>query len=238
APLPDSAPAPSQPPPADARLPVPGCYLLNYTPTVSYFTFDGTLRIAAATGRLLASADLYQRDLAEPAPPDPAAGIPVFPIKSYRFYLRVKDISPADDGFSLAFEAYRFAADEVSSFDGSFTRWPKDGEYSALLAPVPAAEGYPAPDRCYAGDVKDSAGTTIGRLSMGFVSPYLRKATIEIDRVPESRPPLDNGGGITWRTVFDKVGWDITVLESDSDVEEPCGGVWNRAEAHAAMQCR
>src|SRR5262249_46862758 len=116
--------------------------------------------------------------------------------------------------------------------------WRKEGEYRAVMAPVPAAAGYPAPDHCYAGDVKNIAGTTIGRLSMGFVSPYLRKATIEIDRVPVSELPLDNGAGITWRTVFNKVGWDITLLTSDSNVEEPCGGAWNQAELHAAMLCR
>ena len=73
---------------------------------------------------------------------------------------------------------------------------------------------------------------------MGLVSSYLRKATIEIDRVAVSELPLDNGAGVTWKTVFDKVGWDITSLVSDSNVEEPSGEAWNKAEAHAAMLAR
>jgi hypothetical protein len=54
---------------------------------------------------------------------------------------------------------------------------------------------------------------TVGRLTMGWVSSYLRKATVEIDRVPQSESPLNNGGAVTWRTVGDGIGWDITVDE-------------------------
>jgi hypothetical protein len=63
-------------------------------------------------GDLIASGDLYKRetvldDNSQPITnePDPATGIPIFPIKSYRYYLRVIRMHESGGGFSLAFEA-------------------------------------------------------------------------------------------------------------------------------------
>ena len=248
-PLPDPVPAALQRSAADTRPLAPGCYLIGYSSNVDAMVgYDGTLRVDAATGQLIASGDLYQRDVVVPdapelpvelAPsPDPAAGIPIFPIGRYRHYLRVTQIMETAAGFSLAFETHRFSATAVTLLDGSSTAWPKESALTALMAPAPAPAGHPSPAYYFTGDVIDEAGTAVGRLSLGLVSPYLRKATIEIDRVPYSELPLDNGAGVTWRTVFDKVGWDITALVSDSGVEEPSGEAWNKAEGHAAMLAR
>jgi len=56
--------------------------------------------------------------------------------------------------------------------------------------------------------------------------------------VPLAEIPLDNGAGMNWQKLFAKVGWNITLLISDRNVEEPSGESWNRAEAHAAMLAR
>ena len=78
-------------------------------------------------------------------------------------------------------------------------------------------------------------GVADGTISMGWVSPYLRKATLEIDRVSASDAPTDNGSGLDWRDVFDAVDWDMNVDWSDTNISEPSGQSWSDAECHAAM---
>ena len=86
-----------------------GSYLINYVPSATFgLAYEGTLRVETTTGRIIASGDFYQRlfdDQAEgfvPSP-DPKSGIPIFPIKRYRYYLRVTDLLAADGGFVLTF---------------------------------------------------------------------------------------------------------------------------------------
>ncbi|MGI9499325.1 MAG: hypothetical protein ACR2P3_04770 [Geminicoccaceae bacterium] len=98
-----------------------------------------------------------------------------------------------------------------------------------------APAGFPSASDYLEGDVVDGSGATVGRLTMGWVSDYFRKATVEIDRVNRSETPLDSGTGVDWRSVFDEIGWDLTVVESDSNVTEPSGQSWSDAEMHAEM---
>jgi hypothetical protein len=219
--------------------------VIGYTPTTGDLPakYDGTLRVEASSERMVASGDLYARkfdfDAVDFFPgPEPQAGIPILPIDSYRYYLRVTRISDTGSGFSLAFEALRFSAEPVQLLDGSNSRWLMEGALTAMMAPELAPAGFPSPELYFGGDVANAAGATIGRLTMGFVSPFLRKATVEIDRVPVAELPLDNGAGASWRTILNKLGWDISVFVSDSNVEEPSGESWNRAEAHAAMEVK
>jgi len=227
--------------PADAPPPATGCYLVSYTTAgKSPVSHDGTLRVETATGHLIASGDLYER-AGSPAgvPPDPAAGIPILPIKSYRFYVRVIEWLETGDGLDLDFELHRLERGTVISPSGAPVTtliWQDPRALTARLTPAVGSRAYQS--RYLAGDVTDDSGAVVGTMTMGLVSSYLRKATVEIDRVPASELPLDNGMGETWRTVFDKVGWDITVLPSDSDVAEPSGESWSGAEAHAAMLAR
>jgi hypothetical protein len=46
---------------------------------------------------------------------------------------------------------------------------------------------------------------------------------VEIDRVPKLERPFDNGTGTKWQTVYDLVGWDLTVEKGDCDIAEPSG---------------
>ena len=68
----------------------PGCYLLRYTPRRGRpRQYDGTLRVQRDGDATLASGDLYVH---RPPNRDPTAGIPIFPIKAYRYYVRVTQI--------------------------------------------------------------------------------------------------------------------------------------------------
>ena len=236
-----------------------GCYLLNYTPNNSRFTaYDGTMRVECHSGGRTASGDLYQRPvifLPFPFPgpgipgipgrpgfprrrpimlpgPSPANGIPALARSRYRYYLRVTQLPEFivfGQSFTLGLEMYRFTAPNT---------WVNEGAFTARMRWTTAPAGYPSSNDYLAGDVKNSGGTVVGRLTMGWVSKYLRKATIEIDRVSASEAPLSNGSGIDWRDVFDELDWDVNVVQSDSNLTEPSGEFWSDAELHQAMLTR
>jgi hypothetical protein len=130
------------------------------------------------------------------------------------------------NNFTLGFEMYRFTAPNT---------WTNEGAFTAKMVWIPAPAGYPSSGDFLAGNVKNSAGVVVGRLTMGWVSEYLRKLTVEVDRVSASEPPLNNGTGVDWKSVFDGVGWDVTLEESDTDVAEPSGESWSDAEMHQAL---
>lgn len=233
-----------------------GCYLVNYKPNGSPFvSYDGTMRVECHSAGRTASGDLYQRPVIwlpwrpgfppiPPTPimlpgPNPASGIPILSRSRYRYYLRVTQVLEhftLGSGFTLGFEMWRFTKSAAAWSAGG--TWTNEGAFTAALTWQAAPAGYPSSNDYLAGDVKNSAGAVVGRLTMGWVSSYLRKATIEVDRVRQSEAPLDNGAGVDWRAIGDAVGWDLTVDESDADVAEPSGESWSDAECHAAMLAR
>ena len=250
--LPEPIPIPQPWPWPTIRWLRQGCYLLSYKPKNApfYLTYDGTLRVQAHENGRTASGDLYQRPfkfICRPGwppicfpvllpGPDPANGIPILARDRYRYYLRVTQILEwftFANSFTLGFEMYRF--DKASGPWSSGGIWTKEGLLTAQMTWTPAPAGYPLSGAYLEGDVKDSAGTVVGKLTMGWVSEYLRKATFEIDRVSASEAPLNNGDAVNWRTIFDQVGWDATIVESNSNVTEPSGEGWSDAECHKGM---
>jgi hypothetical protein len=223
-----------------------GCYLLNYTPhgstTVSY---DGTMRVEAHSAGRTASGDLYQRPLyyvpigypptwkvvLGPAP-SPSSGVPIFGRKRYRYYLRVTQVLESftfGSSFTLGFQMYRHTAPNS---------WVNEGTFTAKMTWTPAPAGFPSPSDYLVGDVRNAANTVVGRLTMGWVSKYLRRATVEVDRVSAAEAPLSNGSGVTWQSVFNAVGWEMSVVVSDPNVSEPSGEGWSDAELHQGMLAR
>lgn len=265
-PLPPFSDSPIPQPPFDPifrRNLRSGCYLINYKPTGNLLvTFDGTLRVESFGFGRRASGDLYQRPIVfgpfppiprppiprPPIPipgsnplarrpfffpaPNPSEGIPILARAQYRYYLRVTQIVQrfaSGNGFKLGFEMYRFTAPGT---------WTNEGAFTARMTWQAAPSGYPSSEDYLEGDLQNSVGTVVGRLTMGWVSQYLRKATIEIDRVAESEAPLDNGAGVNWKSVGDGIGWDIVVQESDANIAEPSGEFWSNAECHQEMLAR
>jgi hypothetical protein len=248
-PQPGPQPLPSPVPPIPLKSVRCGCYLINYSPNGSPLVrYDGTLRVECHSNGRTASGDLYQRRIiflppqppfppGPPGPvvlpgPNPAAGIPMLARSRYRYYLRVTQILEqftVGNSFTLGFEMYRFAAPNT---------WTNEGAFTARMVWIPAPAGYPSSGDFLAGNVKNSAGAVVGRLTMGWVSEHLRKITVEIDRVSASESPLNNGSGVDWKNVFDGVGWDVTIDESDTNVAEPSGDSWSDAEMHQALLAR
>ncbi len=217
---------PQAPWPGRTRRLREGCYLLRYEST-SRPHLDGTLRVHRQGNALVASGDLYVHALDNP---DPAKGIPIFPIRAHRLYLQVTEILEADipsTGVTIAFTRWALASESLT--------WTNHGTFTATLRWAPAPDGYPDPAQYLMGDVTHGDQTSAGTWTMGWVSDYLRRAVVEIDRTPFSELPIGSGDGVGWRTVFDQVGWDLTVEVSDDEVAEASGEFWSDAECHAAM---
>ena len=229
-PLPDHCPSQAAP---DDAFPALGCYRIDYaTAAKAPEHYQGTLRLEVTTGRSIASGDLY-RVTPDARAYGAEAGIPVFPLKDYHHYLRVVQLGPQGGGIRLEFELRRYTTETINLPDGTsikLVRWLNDGTFLAAMAPVGAT-----PPTRLAGDVVNSEGAVVGQLTMDWVSAHLRKATVEFTHVRDSEVPLDNASGQTWRTIFDQVGWDMTLVVNDGNLEEPSGESWSGAEAHAAI---
>ncbi len=216
-----------------------GCYLLHLAPigppgSIPDVHYDGTLRISTADARLSVSGDLYihrtVNGQAKPAKePDPAAGIPIFARDDYRHYIRgisLRRSSGAAATLTLAFELY--------SFDRASGSWTDGGAMRTILRRVTDANGKPVANS-FEGPVRTASGELVGRMRVTRVSRSLRRAVVEIDRVPKMERPFDNGVGTKWQTVFDLVGWDLTIERGNSNVVEPSGEIWTDAELHETM---
>jgi hypothetical protein len=256
---------PTEPPtalgPGDPIPPLPlvrslrsGAWLTTFRLSSSLLSvYDGTIRVevhpAAAGGGRTASGDLYRRPIRiQPPPgtgpllgpgPRPQAGISVEPITRYSYYLSITKILEGvtfGNNFELGFDRWRYTPPATSGGTGT---WANEGSFNATMTWTTSPAGYPSARDYLTGNVKNAAGIVIGSLSMGWVSSFLRKATIEIDSVTGVNPPLDNGltgtNQFDWEKVFGNVSWDLTVAPSQSNIPEPSGDGWTDAELHASM---
>ncbi|MEK7675652.1 MAG: hypothetical protein AAB676_07450 [Verrucomicrobiota bacterium] len=224
-----------------ANLPNPGgklkqgCYLICYTPAqlpAHVLHYDGTLRIQQTGPHgILASGDLYahfdNRAVSNVIPND----IPVFPCKEYSYYLWVTGIGSINAaGFTMDFE--------LKGYDVDTDLWDNVQLFSADLTWItPVPQGYPPQGRYLNGPVKKSDGAPAGTLTMGWLSEDLRRAKIEIDRVPQAKFPRGNGKDKGWTAVFKEVGWKVEVDLNERDVPEEhlsnSNGSWSLADLHA-----
>src|SRR5262249_26299140 len=137
-----------------------GCYFICYGSDVDV-SFVGTMRVSSLGGQLSASGDLYAFDAQSAAAPQPVGqmspaepGIPIFPIADYTYYLRVVKIEPAEPGFTLTVEAYRYSPSQVRRLNGGLPpRWVFETRFTARMAPAAAPPGYPRPDQFFVGEV-------------------------------------------------------------------------------------
>jgi hypothetical protein len=233
-----------------------GCWLLSYRPTgAPLVAYDGTLRVECHSAGRTASGDLYQRPVifvpifhpvppfpgpAQPiirrpvllSPPNPANGIPIQARSRYRYYVRVTQLPEFihfGASFTLGFQLWRFTAPNS---------WALEATLTAQMTWMTAPTGYPSPSDYAEGPVKDAGGSVVGSLTMGWLSTYFRRCTVEIDTVRGSERPTQSGVGHTWQTVMDAVGWQVNLQLSDIDVVEPSGASWSDAEMHATMLAR
>jgi hypothetical protein len=242
---------------SDARVPAHsirgGAWLATFHPSNSSLTvYDGTIRVegyaTGAGGGRIVSGDLYQRSIRilphSPGPivepgPRPQNGIPILPIKQYRYYLSFTNIfegTTVGDNIELEFNRWKYTP--RAAIGGSHT-WSNEGSFKATMIWSIPPSGYPSVNDYLIGHVKDATGIVIGSLSMGWISSFLRKATIEIDSVTGAERPLNNGltgaNHVDWKKAFGDLSWDLTVLLSETQVTEPSMNGWTDSELHASM---
>ncbi|CZS92546.1 uncharacterized protein RAG0_03155 [Rhynchosporium agropyri] len=229
-----------------------GAWLVSYEPlnSSSSLKYDGTIRIENTTNGRTSSGDLYKRPKSSTStpnqsssnsPPSPANGIPIQSRATYRYYIRVTKITEnnAKNTFELEFELFRF--NRINNNEFAFTQEPIDSGYIATLEWTKAPASHPNPEEYAMGSVKlASTGKEVARMTMGRVSDRYRKISVEIDNVSGSEQPLNNGvtgsGRQDWETVFDRVGLECELIQSNRDIPESSpDGVWTDAALHSAM---
>lgn len=83
---------------------------------------------------------------------------------------------------------------------------------------------------------EDPTTSPFGFMQIGWVSDTLRRAVIKIDRVTGSEAPEGNGAGVTWKSVFDPIGWDVsTIVGPDTVTKKDGKPAWTQADAAAAF---
>jgi hypothetical protein len=215
-----------------------GCYYIRLMPTSlhtpSRFQYEGTLRIQQAGSTIIASGDLYKKDFCESPTYCPSlsgngdnkTGIPVFPRRLYGYYLRVTRMQEGSDvgkGILLEMEPYQF--------DHSNHTWRSGGLLTAGLKFSVGPDGI----HYWRGDIQTQSNIVMGHMQVVRVSPFLRQAVVEIDRVAASECPDKSEKGDDWQSIFKKAGWHVTVDISNDDVEEPEDFSWSNAELHEKM---
>ena len=216
-----------------ARALPEGCYYLTYQPNQANedprheFRYLGTLRLERVEQGTLASGDLYVHLNNSRVPkPLPSQGIPVLPRGSYSHYLRVTHVRPRRRRVTLEFERYHYI----------YQSWVLQGSFTAELSRAEAPPDYPHTGRYWQGQLRDDRGAVRGAFSMGWVSPHLRRATVEIDHVEGVPVPENNGSSTSgWREAFAAVGWQVEAVVNARALPDQPDGVWGKDELHAMM---
>lgn len=197
-----------------------GCYLVEFTPATPRARTDfGTLRVEAVGHGFRTSADLYHAVASphrhSPRPRarfHPGQGIPQFPLRNYRFYLRgdsfpapVPEASPSSEPPSLdwAFTVFEFAPAEA---EGPFIQRQ---QYLARLRPTPRssprARGSTPSPRELRGAVTNQNGEVVGEVVARWRTAALRGVAIEmlsLDGAPLLPAGRKETGGLDWNTLF------------------------------------
>lgn len=222
--------------------------------------FDGTIRVdwgdETYTETLpqikLASGDLYQRKYRFAAHtrksfrpalfeskstktvnytvgPTPSADVPIFHTEQYKYYIRVIDITQGKtrtNACSIKFQLWEFGE------WGSFPVWTKVRTVIAKMEWKPAPEGYPSSGDYLEGTLHDyKSNKILGEMSMGWVSEFLRKGILQIDKEAGASTILNNGetGNLleTWQSIGERFKWKIDVDHSIGLISKSGTGPWH-----------
>jgi hypothetical protein len=248
-----------------------GCYMSTFRPNTGFSVFRGTMRVDNSNGQTVVSGDLYRfLDFPFPFPLTPAGpglgmmslpksatvpvvsfprlhGIPIYPRSQYYSYLKITGIEQSpfftfrDCKLTLTAEEYVYTQPPAGSFNGTFPAAPGTRTVRIVLSPVSPPLGFTSSyfeGKLYEGGVEK------GTFTMGWVSSYFRRATIEVDTLvgavaPQAVPASTGTGTEDIRTVFASAGWSVTVLYDQTGIPVPAGvnanACWAGANLHALM---
>jgi hypothetical protein len=243
-----------------------GCYTLSFVPSgTSIFgtRYRGTLRVEQVANGIRFSGDLYRYRLLdvvlpEPQPPvlrqpqllgeraapsdeaaDTGGVIPSYSRRSYHSYLRgtgaqLVSVVPADwprpCTFSLDVEEFAYNQ-PATGFNGSFDTTATRGIRFVLAQTLPDL---------FVGSAFQGT-TTIGAVSMRWISPNFRRAHLQINTLQGAVTPPADVGGTTMASIFGAIGWELTVTDAGT-VPLPAAlsnvdinACWEEGDLHTLM---
>ncbi|MGA5356428.1 hypothetical protein [Streptomyces purpurascens] len=248
-----------------------GCYQLTIRPTPALVSYSGTLRVERRGSSTTASGDLYRflnlplalqanghagaaeagHSPAVLASLDPTAlgrpEIPIHPRNKYYSYLKVTGIRqspplpPGPHLVTLTVEEYCYTQPSPGSFNGTFPAGPSR-TFTMVLHPVPTLPILGGPT--FEGSLME-AGTPRATVTLRWISPHYRRATVEVDTLtgavgPQPTPDASGTGTEGIRTVFASANWDVTVEYDQIEIPVPDGVTsttcWSHADLHQLMR--
>lgn len=231
-----------------------GCYRMKYVPAVpakEVLFYEGTLRVmrvnakgeADENGQIKAGGDLYcrLRDTPEgrskdvwksdpelPLNQETGEQIPIFARSDYRYYLEVTQIlevsdhGPNQQGFTARFKVHQYDRN---------TNWPNPGTRTILMKRTDKDSERPS---FFGKLMNEESGQVVGTIKMQWVSRYLRRGHILVDRVETVKLPCSQP---EWSKAFEEAGWSMKVTERTVVLKGggPAKGEWTVSQLHNAM---
>ncbi|SNS26776.1 hypothetical protein SAMN04488107_1970 [Geodermatophilus saharensis] len=201
---------------------------------------------SATSGAVSVAAAASRPSAAEPLAPPFRPRIPVYPRDRYDSYLKVVQVTESvavppgrPCTATLVLEQYDYTAPPAGSFKGSFPAAPSRTVTVTLTqAPAPPPFGGPR----FTGRWLEG-GVDRGTVTLSWVSPFFRRATVEIDTLTGAvapQPVPDGSGGTEYfDTIYAKHGWQLTVVRGSTDVPVPAGAnptdCWSSGNLHSLM---
>jgi hypothetical protein len=185
----------------------------------------------------------------------PRPNIPVFPRSRYHSYLRVTQVSipriVANPGLvasgepcavTLTVEQFEYTQPPAGQFQGSFPASPTR-TVTIVLTPAPPPPFFALTGGPYFQGRVHEGTVDRGAISLGWVSPSLRRATVTIRQIPDTvSPPFvpDGSGGLEhFNTIYARADWDLGIVRDHRAVVIPPGVTptecWSDANLHALM---
>lgn len=242
-----------------------GCYTLSFVPTntpIFGTRFRGTMRFDRGTAGTTFSGDLYSYRLlddiivADPGsvlaraafnpsefPGDEAADtggtIPIYARRKYRSYLkgtRARLVSPRPITglctFTLEFDEFVYNH-PATGFSGSFNTTPTRSIRYVFWGGG-AADFYIG--EAFVGSTK------IGTVSLRWISPFFRRAQVQLNTLNGAVSPPADVGGRTMAAIYADAGWDVTFTDGGA-IPLPANlanvdinACWSDADLHTLMQ--
>ncbi len=226
-----------------------GCYELSivpYDPPDSYeWSLGGSLRIEHADDGFVASGDTYLHLdakteelglLPEQYGEWPSMlQIPIRTRMQYAYYVSVTqlvDRLKEEDFVRLGFDLLRITEQTLWYDEDSL------GPYWADLEPAPVPSDAPDGAVSYGGVLYDGKGLAFADIHLHWVSSYLRRANIDIQRapgVPAMTSPTVGEAPLDITKVFESVDWQVETSDHEISVATPESGDWDLDELHRTM---
>jgi hypothetical protein len=204
-------------------------------------TSAGTLASALSGGEVGgATGGVFQ----PPTPP-----IPIFPRGRYHSYLKITQVSIPGIGpigqpclVTLTAEQFEYTQPPPGQFQGSFPASPTR-TVTIVLAEAPPPPFFAFTGGPYFQGRVHEGAVDKGAISLGWVAPSLRRATVIVRQVANTVPPPfvpDGSGGVEhFNTIYARAGWELGMVRDHRELPVPPKvtptNCWSDADLHALM---